>query len=51
MIERLVSDQIQVAAERSGNLEPLQSAYRVGHSTKDCPPQGQIRLSESSRQR
>ena len=34
MIERAVSDQIQVAAERSGNLEPLQSAYRVGHSTK-----------------
>ena len=34
MIERAVSDQIQVVAERSGNLEPLQSAYRVGHSTK-----------------
>ena len=34
MIERAVSDQIQVAAERSGNLEPLQSAYRVWHSTK-----------------
>ena len=34
MIKRAVSDQIQVAAERSGNLEPLQSAYRVGHSTK-----------------
>ena len=33
MIERAVSDQIQVAAERSGNLESLQSAYRVGHST------------------
>ena len=34
MIERAVIDQIQVAAERSGNLEPLQSAYRVGHSTE-----------------
>ena len=34
MIERAVSDQILVAAERSGNLEPLQSAYRVGHSTE-----------------
>ena len=34
MIERAVSDQILVAAERSDNLEPLQSAYRVGHSTE-----------------
>ena len=34
MIKRFVSDQIQVAAERSGILEPLQSAYRVGHSTE-----------------
>ena len=34
MIERAVSDQIQVAAERYGSLEPLQSAYRVEHSTE-----------------
>ena len=34
MTERAVSDQIQVVAERSGNLEPLQLAYRAGHSTK-----------------